>query len=150
MFAAPRLLKSTALLNVTMISARSLGERLTVGRRRREDLQAIDQAHRLHGVDQAESALDVPSAGGRPLRGRAEAINAFRISVGVAVGFICFMSAAMAAAFGAADEVPKKLGRFCERFDGVVGCPGRPGLVVLITLPKNEVLPPSGAEMSGF
>ena len=51
----------------------------------------------------------------------------------------------------AADDVPKKLGRFCERFVGVAGCPGN-GLLVSIIRPcwKNDVFPPSGAVTVGF
>src|SRR5262249_49929340 len=62
------------------------------------------------------------------------------------------MRAATAVAFGAAEEVPKKLGKFCERFVLVAGSPGNGGLLVSMMLPgkKNEVLPPSGAVTDGF
>ena len=69
------------------------------------------------------------------------------------LGTSCFISAATAAALGAADEVPKKLGRSCERLVEVAGSPGNGGLVVSMMLPpgeKNDVLPPSGAVIVGF
>ena len=50
-----------------------------------------------------------------------------RMSDGVEAGAFCIMRAATAAALGAADEVPKKLGRFCERLVGVEGWPGQNG-----------------------
>src|SRR5262249_2322998 len=74
---------------------------------------------------------------------------------GVRLGTSCFMSAAMAAAFGAAEEVPKKLGRACARLVLVAGSAGNGGLLVPISGcsvvgGKNEVLPPSGAVIVGF
>src|SRR3954467_6012732 len=81
----------------------------------------------------------------------AEAISPDRMSAGGAPGARCFMRAATAAALGAADEVPKKLGRLRDRCDGVDGWPGNGALLVSIGEPsKNEVLPPSGAVIAGF
>src|SRR5690349_20145242 len=81
-------------------------------------------------------------------------------------GLSCYIRTATAAAFSAAAEVPKNEGRFCERLDGVVV-----GVVVVGELPgwvrlaglrtcvvlklepggkKNDVFPPSAAEMSGL
>src|SRR3954469_4816103 len=78
-------------------------------------------------------------------------MSAARMSAGVAPGARCFMRAATAAALGAAEDVPKKLGRFCDRLVGVAGWPGVGGLLVSIGGPeKNDVLPPSGAVIIGF
>jgi hypothetical protein len=80
------------------------------------------------------------------------------------VGIRCFIKAATAATFGAAEEVPKKLGRFWERLFVVEGLPGMaglagglgmagntpPGVAVLITPPKKDVLPPSGPVTTGL
>ncbi len=59
--------------------------------------------------------------------------------------------------FGAADDVPKKLGRFdwsgvklAYRLVVVAGWPGMGGLFVAATVPKKVVLPPSGAVTDGF
>src|SRR4051794_67998 len=74
------------------------------------------------------------------------------IWAGVAAGTSCFIRAPTAAALGAAEDVPKKLGRFCERFVGVAGSPGNGGVVVLmipLAAGKNDVLPPSGAVSVG-
>ena len=62
------------------------------------------------------------------------------------------IKAATAAALGAADEVPKKLGRSCDRLVAVAGSPGTGGLLVSMIWPgeKNDVLPPSGAVTVGF
>ena len=70
----------------------------------------------------------------------------------LSAGDFSFISAATAAMFGAADEVPKKLGRFCDRFVGVAGWPGNGGWEVSMIWPgvKNDVLPPSGPEITGF
>src|SRR5579885_3721006 len=57
--------------------------------------------------------FQVPEAA--PFIGVVEAIRPERIWAGVTVGTFCFISAATAAALGAADEVPKKLGRSCDR-----------------------------------
>ncbi len=97
----------------------------------------------------------------------AEVIRSCLISAGVAAGSLWSISATTAAALGAADEVPKKAGRVgCDRFVGVAGSPGIAGLVALpgkvglggfvvssrfcaIGCGKNDVLPPSNAEMTG-
>src|SRR5262249_29142701 len=84
----------------------------------------------------------------------AEAIRPSRISAGVSVGTSWSMSAATAAALGAAEDVPKKLGKFCERLVEVEGWPGTNGGVCDVSMMapglKNDVFPPSGAVTAGF
>src|SRR5215470_10918961 len=84
--------------------------------------------------------------------GKAPAISPWRISAGVRLGTFCSIKAATASALGVADEVPKKLGRFCDRLVGVAGSPGNGGMLVSMIPPggKNDVLPPSGAVIVGF
>ena len=88
---------------------------------------------------------------GVPFIGVAPSIKPWRISAGVKVGTSWSIRAATAAALGVADEVPKKVGRFCDRLVPVAGSPGNGGLLVLMIWPgeKNEVLPPSGAVIGG-
>ena len=68
------------------------------------------------------------------------------------LGTSCSIKAATAAALGAADDVPKKLGQVLREVGRVAGSPGNGGLVVSMIVPgeKNEVLPPSGAVTVGF
>ncbi len=85
-----------------------------------------------------------------PLTGWALAISAALIWGWVRPGFFCSIKAATAATLGVADDVPKKLGRFCERFVGVLGWPGNGAWLVSMTWPKNDVLPPSAPETTGL
>ncbi len=87
-----------------------------------------------------------------PFIGVAPSIKPWRISAGVRLGTSWSIKAATAAALGVADEVPKKLGRSCDRLVPVAGSPGNGGLAVSMIWPgeKNEVLPPSGAVIVGF
>src|SRR5205823_8861750 len=84
--------------------------------------------------------------------GKAPAISPWRIWAGVRLGTFCSIKAATAAALGVADEVPKKLGRFCDRLVVVAGSPGKGGWLVSMIPPggKNDVLQPSGAVIVGF
>src|SRR5262249_33492726 len=80
------------------------------------------------------------------------AIKPARIWEGARFGTSWSINAATAAAFGVADDVPKKVGKACDRFVPVAGSPGNGGLLVSMIWPgeKNEVLPPSGAVIVGF
>ena len=103
-----------------------------------DDAEDVDRVDGLDGVDQAEAGLRVPGARRRRRSSAsAEAISPARISAGVAPGAFCCIRAATAAALGAAEDVPKKLGRFCDRLVGVAGWPGNGGLLVSIGGPRR-------------
>ena len=91
-----------------------------------------------------------------PFIGSAVAFRVARICAGVSVGTSCSIKAATAAALGAAEEVPKKVGRSCW-FTGTsevadAGWPVNSGFEVSTNWPglKNEVVPPSGAVIVGL
>ena len=150
--AAETVEKLTALLKVTVIA---LGETVTVDplaglvETTRKQVDGVD---RVDGVDHAEARLLVPGAGRLAVhRQSRRSIKPWRIWAGVSVGTSWSIKAATAAALGAADEVPKKLGRFCDRFVPSRADPGTEGCCVSMIWPgeKNEVLPPSGAVIDG-
>ena len=82
--------------------------------RTRSELTAVKAAV---GVDEAEaSCARSRFRPAQPLTGCAAPRRSTRcvIAAGVSDGLNCFMSATTAATLGAAEDVPKNAGRFCE------------------------------------